>query len=384
MLRILFHDINFVPGLSRTIYLAKIKYWQKGGAKIGIVCTRDGENFFRQYLQDVNFYTLDFKYKITGVYSLIWEDIKANFLALFLLKKIKGKFDVVYSASSVIDFLFIPWVLKTVDKQSFSSSRKIKWFVVVDNLVLPPGKRPGSWFKNFIPYLAFLLGNLMLKKADGVFVLTDFLRKYYQKKGIKNVVKTGKTHGIEKEIFQGPISPQTVKVNALYCGRLHIAKGLFDLVEVLKLVVKKKPNFRMGILGDGEENLKKEFYTKIKKEGLESNFCHFGYQTDKKKGDFFRLSDFFLFLSYDEGLPHAVTEALACNKIVVAYDLPIYHEVFAQYLKTRQMILFPQKNFQAIADFILKTNFSKLHFNNKLEDYSWEKLAENELEAMKP
>lgn len=375
MLRILFYDTNFVPGLSRTIYLAKIKSWQRKDAKIGIVCTLDGENFYRQHLQDVDFYALDFKYKITGVYSLVWQVIKINFLALFSLKKIKGKFDIVYSASSVIDFLFIPWALRIIDK--------IKWFVIVDNLVLPPHKRPGPWLKNFIPYLAFLLGELMLKKADGIFILTDFLRKYYQKRGLKNVVKIGETLGVEKEIFQGPIPPQTPKVNALYCGRLHIAKGIFDLIKVVKLVAKKKPDFKIGILGDGEEKLKKEFYETIKKEGLENNFYHFGYQTGKKKGDILRLSDFFLFLSYDEGLPHAVTEALACNKVVLAYNLPIYDEVFAKYLKSGQMVLFLPKKFQAIADFILRTDFKKFHFENKLEDYSWVKLAENELNIMR-
>lgn len=376
MLRILFHDINFVPGLSRTIYLAKIKHWQLKGVKIGIVCTLVGENFYRQHLQDVDFYALDFKYKITGVYSLIWQVIKINFLALFLLKKIKGKFDIVYSASSVIDFVFIPWAFKNIDSH-------VKWYVVVDNLVPPPHLRPGSWLRNLIPYLAFLLGNLMLKKADGIFILTDFLKKYYQKRGVKNVVKTGDTMGIEKEIFQGTIPIGTIKVNALYCGRLHLAKGIFDLIDVVKLIVKQKPNFRIGVLGDGEENFKKKFYARIKKEGLENNFYHLGYQTGKKKGDILRLSDFFMFLSYDEGFPHAVTEALACNKPVVAYNLPIYNEVFINYLETGQMVLFPLGDFQAIADFILKTNFSKLHFNNQLEDYSWEKLAENELRIMK-
>ncbi len=375
-MRILFHDINFIPGLSRTIYLTKIRYWQEKGAEIGICCTKDAEFFYKKCLKNVSFFPLDFKYKIRGVYSLIWQVVKINFLALLSLEKIRGKFDVVYSASSVIDFIFIPWVLKIMDG-------KIKWFVVVDNLVPPPSQRPGSWFRNTLPYLAFLLGELMLKKADGIFVATDFLRKHYRKRGIKNVIKTGKTLGIEKEIFEGPIRAGTIKTDALYCGRLHLAKGIFDLVDVVKLIVARKPSFRIGILGDGEERIKKDFYIRIKKEGLEKNFYHFGYQTGKKKGDILRLCGFFSFLSYDEGLPHAVVEALACNKVIVAYDLPIYHEVFAQYLKTRQMILFPEKDFYSIADFILKTNFSELHFDNKLEDFSWDKIAEAELKEMK-
>lgn len=373
MLKILFYDTNFIPGLSRTIYLGKIKYWQKGGAKIGIVCTRDGESFYRQHLKNINFYTVDFRYKIRGAYSLIWEVLKVNFLALFLLPKIKGKFEIIYSASSVIDFVFLPWIIKNME-------RKIKWFVMVDNLVPPPQKRPGRFLRNLIPYLAFLLGNLLLKKADGIFVLATFLYDYYKNRGYK-VIKTGKHYGVETKIFEGPISQNAPRFDALYVGRLHEAKGVFDLVEVVREVVKIKKDFTLGIMGDGEESVKKRLHDKIISDGLKDNIIFNGYVTGKLKGDIIRRAGFFLFLSYDEAGSHAVLEAIVNNKLVVAYNLPAYFSVYEKNIARGQMVFFKPKEFKSIADFIVNLDINKLTFSNKLKDYTWDKICQKEWEA---
>lgn len=376
MFKILICDINYVPGLSRAVYLTRMRYWRKRNCQITVFSTKEGERFYRRQIDNLEYIIFNYRHHFRGPYSLIWDVLKINILALFHLRKLINRFDAVYSLSSVIDFLFIPWVLKLFDK-------KVRWFVMVDNIVPPPGRRPGSFFKQIFPYLAFLLGNFFLKtKAKGIFVISDFLKNYYQKLGVK-ATKIGESYGVEKELFTGKISPSVPKIDALYCGRLHLAKGIMDLVEVARIVAKTKKHFKMGILGDGEESVKRQFLEEIKTDGLEKNFLLFGYVDDKPKGDIYRRAGLFIFLSYDEGCPHAVIEAFACNKQVLAYDLPIYHEVFAKYLKTGQLILFKLKDYSSIADHILRFSPGKRYFSNKLDDYSWEKLAQNELEAMK-
>lgn len=376
MLKILVYDTNFVKELSRIIPVTKINYWQKHGCKVTILCTEEGKDFYSNELKDVDFIPLNYKYHINGPYSLPLEYTKITFFAFLKLKQILGNFDIVYSQSSVIDFLFVPWILKLLDK-------KIRWFVMVDNTVPSPNKRPGPFLQKLIPYLAFLLGNILLKKADGIFVVTSVLKNYYQDLKMQRVIKTNNGYGIQTEIFQGVISNETPKVNALYCGRIHLAKGIMDLVEVINLITKIKPDFKIGILGDGDSVTKKTFYEKIKKYGLENNFINFGYISGKEKGDIYRKSDFFLFLSYDEGCPHAVIEAFACNKPVIAYDLPIYHEIFTKYIDNGQLSLFKIGAYENIASYILNTDFKKKKFSNKLEDYSWEIICQRELEVMR-
>lgn len=375
-LKILIYDANYVKGVSRMIAILKIKYWQKQGCAITILCSNDGVAFYKTQLENITYIPIDYTFHINGPLSVPWEYTKINLLVLRNLKKLIGKFDVVYSQSGVFDFLFVPWVLKLFDKN-------MRWFVMVDNVVPPPHKRPGPFLQKLIPYVAFLIGDLLLKRADGIFVLTDPLKKHYEKIKMKNVIKTNDGYGIETQLFKGKIPEKTPGVNALFCGRLHIAKGIFDLVEVAKIVTQKKPGFTIGILGDGEQYIKEQFLKKIEKYNLEKKFLHFGFIPDKKKGDIYRKSDFYISLSYDESFGHAVLEALACNKLVIAYDLPIYHEVFAKYVKNGQMVLFKQKDFNAIADYILKLNYNTLTFKNRLEDYTWDKIVRKELECMK-
>lgn len=373
-LNILIYDTNYMKGASRMIGLIKMKYWQQQGCKITILCSRDGEKFYRARLQQITYIPINYTYYMTGPLSVPREYAKMNFVALRSFRKIIGKFDVVYSQSGVIDFLFVPWLLKIFDK-------KIKWFVAVDNLVPPPNKRPGPFLQKLIPYVSFLVGNQFLKKTDAVFVVTDFLKNYYTKKGIK-AIKTNDGYGIEVEIFEGKISKNSPQFNALYCGRLHMAKGIFDLIEVVKRVVRVNNKFTLGILGIGDSVVMNDLKDKIKEYGLEKNISLLGYKLGKEKADLIRNAGFFLFLSYDEGCPHAVIEAFAVNKLVIAYNLPIYHEVFSKYIKSSEMILFEEKEFDKISSYILNLHTRNLSFNNRLHNYTWDKIVKNELISM--
>jgi len=373
MLKILICDPNYTEGVNRVSTILKIKYWQKQGEKITIFCTNEAKRFYQKNLKNIDYLTFPYKYHIRSYWDVPLEYLKANFTALCLLKKVKNRFDIVYSLSSTIDFLFLPWLLRFFD-------RRIRWLVVVDNIVPKPSQRPGNYILKLIPYLAFRLGNQLLKKADGIFVVTDFLKNYYEQRGVK-VIKTSSGYGVEIEIFKGKIPPNTPKFDALYCGRFHIAKGIFDLLEVVKMAVKKDKNFTLGVMGDGDKTTKKRFRDKIREYKLEKNIILLGYKTGKEKGDIFRNCGFFLFLSYDEGCPQVVIEALAANRLIVAYKLPIYHEVFVKYIKRGQLVLFKKGDVENVARHISKRDYNKLKFYSKLEDYGWDKIAKKELES---
>ncbi|CAN5153917.1 hypothetical protein BH11PAT1_BH11PAT1_2460 [soil metagenome] len=375
LLTILIYDTNYVPGVPRVIPLLKIRAWQKNNCHITILCTKEGEAFYKREVQNVSFISINYVYKIKNAYSLPWEVTKVTISTLMRIKEIIGKFDVVYSQSAIIDFLFVPWVLKIIDKH-------IRWYVMVDNLVPPPSQRPGPFLKKFIPYVAFLAGNLLLQKADGLFVVTNFLKKYYGSRGY-HVIKTADGYGIDVAIFTGKIPKDTPAFDAVYCGRLHAAKGVFDLIEVMKEVAKTRKYFILGILGDGEQSVKEQLQEKIFTYKLKKHISFTGYITGKSKGNILRNSGLFIFLSYDEGCPHAVIEAFANNKLVIAYDLPIYYQVFAKYIKSGQMILFKQGEFQKIALFINKETYKNNIFKNSLNDYTWDKITMNELIHMK-
>lgn len=372
MKKLLLFDINYTEGVNREPLVLKIKYWQKANLKITIFTGLEGKNYYQAQLKDVSYLTVPFRYHIKSPFNLPLEYLRVNLLALPFFLRLKGKFDLLYSLST-LDFLVLPWFLKIID-------RKIRWFAMVDNLVPPPQQRPGKFILNLIAYLAFSIGNLLLKRTNGIFVVTDSLRKYYESKGIR-VIKTGNGYGVDPQIFKGEIFSGTPKLDVLYCGRLHVAKGVFDLLEVLKKVVAKNKTFTLGIMGDGEVALKKRLIEKIKEDNLQKNVFMLGYKEGREKGSVYRQSSLFLFLSYDENCPQVVLEALAANKQIIAYNLPAYHDVFAKYLNNGEIVLFETGDLEGVADYLLSVKDKKIIYKNNPEKFSWKKIVKKEIET---
>ncbi len=369
-LRILVCDPSYSRGVNRVPMILRIKYWQKRGLSVSLLCSTEAQRFYQSQVKQITYHTFFFKWKSREYYSAIVDFLKVNILSLPLIFKVKDRVDIIYSLSSTLDLIFIPWLIKILNK-------KIRWYVNVDNTVPKPQERPGSLFLKTVPYLAFLFSNFFLKKTDAIFVVPNYLQKYYEKRRIK-VIKTNDYYGIEPGIFKGKISAKTPKFNALFGARLHPAKGIFDLVEIMEKIVRRRKNFTLGIMGDGAFYHKKLLKDKIGSYKLEKNMVFVGYKRGKERGDLFRNCDFFLSPSYAEGMTIAVLEAMVINKPVIAYDLPEYHDVFKKYLESGQLILFPKGDTTSVANYILSEDLLKRKFQNKLSDYKWEKVFQSE------
>lgn len=374
-LKILIYDTNFAKHITRDILIMKLKYWQKNNCDITILCTKEGEKYYKTMLENITFISLNYTYKLKSIYLLPWEFVQVTFYALFHLNSIINNFDIIYSQSSIIDFVLFPWIAKLFDK-------KMRWYVLVENIVPPPHKRPGPFLRNLIPYIAFIIGEQLLRSANGIFVASTPLYDYYKTRKY-NVIRIGEHYGIDQDIFKGSVSKSSPRFDAVYCGRLHEAKGVFDLIEVVKEVVKIKKNFRLGIMGDGSDDLKRRLSGKIASYRLMENVVFNGYVKGKRKGDILRNAGFFLFLSYDEAGSHAILEAIALNKLVVAYNLPVYHSVYKKNIAKGQIIFFKQGDFKGIADYITHLEYKHLKFDNKLDDYKWDSVLKNELASMR-
>jgi len=372
-IRILVCDPTYSPSVNRVAMILRIKYWQKKGLIVSILCSSEAEIFYRSHIKKITYYTFSFHWKAREYYSAIWDFLRANIYAFPLTLRVSYKFDIVFSLSSVLDIIFLPFIMKSINKN-------LRWYVRVDNTVPKPWERPGNLILKTVPYIAFLFSNILLKKCDGIIVVVNYLKKYYEQKGIK-VIKTSDAYGFETEILKGKISSNTPKFNALFGGRLHPAKGIFDLVKIMQKICAQKKNFTLGIMGDGAYYHKDELLSKIKKANLDANIHLLGYKIGKQRGDLYRNCDFFLFPSYAEGLTIVVLEALAANKQVVAYDSPEYQDVFQKYIKTGQLKLFPKGDTDAIAKYVLTGKYLLRKYHNKLSDYSWRKNFKAEYEA---
>lgn len=101
-------------------------------------------------------------------------------------------------------------------------------------------------------------------------------------------------------------------------GRLHGQKAHWRLIRAMAEVIKKIPDAKLVILGDGEY---KEKLQKLAADlGIEQNVFLPGYVVSPH--GYVRRADLFVLSSYYEGMPNAMLEAMACGVPVVSTDCP--------------------------------------------------------------
>jgi len=111
---------------------------------------------------------------------------------------------------------------------------------------------------------------------------------------------------LSKEEAQKEIS---IKGNLLLSiGRLSPWKGFLCLVEVVVGLIKENPNFKLLVIGEGEE--RKHIEKKIKDLGLEDNVFLLGKVPHNKLAVYFKAADLFILNTGYEGFPHVILEAM--------------------------------------------------------------------------
>ena len=97
--------------------------------------------------------------------------------------------------------------------------------------------------------------------------------------------------------------------NILYLARIERAKGIYESIQVHRILEEKYRNIKLLIAGDGQEleNVREL----IKRRNIK-NIEILGYVEGKNKRELFINSDIYLFpTSHGEGMPNSVLEAMA-------------------------------------------------------------------------
>jgi glycosyltransferase involved in cell wall biosynthesis len=291
--------------------------------------------------------------------------IKAIFLKLEI-----GDGDILYSTSD-----FLPDVLPAF-YQKIKNSR-VSWVQKVFHLI--PSDR-------IIPYLAQKLSFFFIKHySDLVIVDNHLLKQVLIRLGFKEGRVKVNTPGIDFDYFSNIKPLEGKRYDAVFLGRLHPSKGIFDIVDIWKLVCEVKASAKLAIIGDGDEKIKQELMNKIKGAELDYNIDMFGYLEDDDMFGIVKSSRVFISPSHEEGFGIAILEAMACSLPVVAWDLEVYSEVFP-----KGMIKVPAGNNRDFAEEVLKLLYDVewyYEISKGTEEishrYDWKKITQRELELIK-
>jgi glycosyltransferase involved in cell wall biosynthesis len=284
---------------------------------------------------------------------------------------------IVYSSSDFLPDVLPAFVYKL-------KNRKAKWIQVIYHLIPHPSKRVGSSINNVVSYCAQRLSFQLIKRhSDLIFVLNNII--------VGQLVKLGfhkdKIHVIGAGIDLAHINKipkiKEAEYDACFLGRLHPAKGIFDLIEIWKLVVSKRENARLAVIYVGSKDLESALMKRIRERNLEANVFMLPLTGD----DALRVvksSKIFVFPSHEEGWGIAVCEAMACGLPVIAYDLPIYREIYTQGII--QVPLNDIKLFSEEVVSLLENDEKRFTLGEKAEaqasKYDWDDVASGELLLM--
>ena len=264
--RILVFDISYLTGNNRTPIISKIIAWQKNELKVDIFCTKEAKEQYSKKLTNINYLLLPFAKSSSNRIVLIFENIKRNFLALFFIFKIlKSNYYTFYSISAVLDLVIFPYLIKMV-------SPKIKWVVVFDNTV--EKNEPGNKYIKLLAFWFYRLSLFFLRKTDNLFVVTPLLKDKLVSEGFdkKKLIITG--NGVEVDLIKNIKSPKKI-YDGLFVGRINESKGVYDLLEALKIICNEHPKFVMAFMGRGDTDSETNFWERVKKLKLDKskNFC---------------------------------------------------------------------------------------------------------------
>src|SRR5581483_8323090 len=125
-------------------------------------------------------------------------------------------------------------------------------------------------------------------------------------------------NGFEALVDGDPRQLRTTPLSFLFVGRLIREKGIVETVDAFA-ALSRQHDCRLVIVGDGP--MVQEVEQRIAQQGLEDRVTLAGFLEGPPLHAAYRAADVFVFPSYREGFPTAVTEAMAAGLPVVTTQL---------------------------------------------------------------
>lgn len=367
-----------LEGANLTPLLVKVNYWQKKDKRIKI--TFVGSQSLKKEIKARNYLGKPLSFiilpaqPIKNRLDLVFRGLKRNFWLIGNHQKFTD-FDVIYSISSVLDLVIFPYFLK-------KKRPKMVWATNFDNLV--PITDPGNKLIRLLAWIFFRISLSLIKKADIIFTISPKLVSFLIKRGIDKEKIVLSSYGVEGDLIKRAKRGKDHLYDALFVGRINETKGIYDMLEVLSIIKKRIPDFRLAIMGQALGKTKDQLCQEINKKGLEKNVIFLGFRSGLEKFTIFKNSRCFWFLSKSESESFgiALMEAVCCGLPAFTYDLPIYNRLY----QNGEIITSPKGNYRSVAKKILalfeKGDFSNRAGNKLLKKYRWDRVAQTELEKI--
>jgi glycosyltransferase involved in cell wall biosynthesis len=345
------------------------------------ICTPHNKKNFEESGARVEFKTVNTNLKFKGFVGLCLKSLLILAKSFFVLNldflNGNGQRKIVYASSDLFWEVFPVYYFKLRKKNT-------EWVQVIHHIYPDWEKRPGSKVTGFFGfYFQRFSFWLIRRKADKIIVLNSLVKNELLKRGFSESRIFVSVNGVDVDYFES-VGKSGVAYDGVFLGRLSPSKGVSDLVEIWKNVLREIPEARLAIVGGGGAEEKNFLLKKIRDSGLEKNIDLLGYLEDEKAHPILKSAKIFLFPSHEEGWGIAIAEAMACGLPVVSWDLSVFGEIFGDciiQIKENDTGLFSEKVVGLLNQEALR---KKIGADGKefVKKYSWNKVADREWEII--
>jgi len=165
-----------------------------------------------------------------------------------------------------------------------------------------------------INFFQKILWNHFYKHIDALTILTKYDQDFFETKTKKVVVME---NPCSFDMHDDLDSPREKVILAVGNLNRYTHKGFDNLLEIVATVLPKYPNWKLKLVGAGEEGLKL-LSAKSQELGVSNQIIFTGFRSDIKK--LMINSEIFLLTSRYEGLPMVLIEALSQGLACISYD----------------------------------------------------------------
>lgn len=221
--------------------------------------------------------------------------------------------DVVYSSTDVLPDVEPAWAF----------ADRYPWIARSHHTVAPPWKRTGNPARNVSAWwLQRRLHERMRERARITLALNSDVAQWLERRGFSHKRVEVLPGGVDIQAAQR-YKPEssTPHFDGVFLGRIHPAKGVFDLPAIWAAVIRQVPGARLGVIGDGDPQTVAHLRQAFANAGITGSVTLTGFLPDAERWRTLNAAKVFLFTDHEAGFGLALLEGMACGLPAVTYYL---------------------------------------------------------------
>lgn len=232
-----------------------------------------------------------------------------------------------------------------------------------------------SQWSNLEIKLKLLLEKRIFKQASKIITLTEQGRQELLTYGINKPIIVI-PNGVDTSLFNPDLA--TAKdVDVLFCGRIEHRKGSRAMVAVCKVLIKKKSDIKILIVGYGDDDI----WVNSQLSTYAKNITLTGKVGFSQMQNYYSRSKIYISTSYYEGLPGTCLEAMAMGLPVIVWDFLFYQSLVKQgetgYLvEPNNIPLLENTIIELLANDLTRQDMQLNIRANVETNYNWKKLSQ--------